>query len=52
MTFTKSLYFKAAALLTTLLSAVPFVCANTTSCGMIHQPKAPAQLKSFSKIDP
>ncbi len=25
--------------------------ANSTSCGMIYQPKAPASLKKFSKIE-
>lgn len=25
--------------------------SNSTTCGMIYQPKAPATLKKFSKID-
>lgn len=25
--------------------------ANSTTCGAVYQPKAPAQLKKFSKID-
>lgn len=25
--------------------------ANSTSCMILHQPKAPASLKNFSKID-
>lgn len=33
-----------------VLSAVLYVSANTTSCGMVHQPSAPAGLKRFSKV--
>lgn len=32
------------------LSAVLFICANTASCGMVHQPSAPAGLERFSKV--
>lgn len=27
-----------------------FVCANTNSCCLVHQPDAPEALKHFSKI--
>ena len=32
------------------LMAVLFVSANTNSCMVIHQPKAPKTLSKFSKI--
>lgn len=32
------------------LCAVLFICANTNSCCMVHQPQAPAELERFSKI--
>lgn len=32
------------------LCAVLFICANTNSCCLIHQPQAPAELERFSKI--
>ena len=32
------------------LCAVLFICANTNSCCMIHQPQAPVELERFSKI--
>lgn len=32
------------------LCAVLFICANTNSCCMVHQPHAPAELERFSKI--
>lgn len=32
------------------LGAVLFVCANSASCGMVHQPTAPAGLERFSKV--
>lgn len=51
MTMVKSIYYKAAAALAAFLGVVLFVCANTASCGMIHQPKAPDGLKAFSKIE-
>lgn len=55
MTTVKMFYLKVATAVATaftaFLSMVLFVCANTTSCGMIHQPKAPDQLKAYSKID-
>lgn len=33
-----------------VLGAVLFVCANSASCGMVHQPAAPAGLERFSKV--
>ena len=50
MTKVKSLYFYFAVACSMLLSAVMFICANTASCSMIYQPKAPADLARFSKI--
>lgn len=41
---------KAASILSAALCAVLFVCANTNSCFMIHQPKAPDGLHKFSKM--
>lgn len=35
---------------TYVLSAVLFVCANTNSCCMVHQPEVPEGLEQFSKI--
>lgn len=32
------------------LNAVLFVCANTNSCTMVHQPKAPSELSRYSKV--
>lgn len=32
------------------LCAVLFICANTNSCCMIHQPQVPAELERFSKL--
>lgn len=42
---------KIATALSSILCAVLFVCANTNSCIMIHQPKAPAELARFSKVE-
>ena len=39
-----------ASIVSSLLCAVLFVCANTTSSTMIHEPQAPADLARFSKI--
>ncbi len=41
---------KLATILSSALCAVLFICANTGSSGMIHQPKAPADLNRFSKF--
>lgn len=35
---------------TSALKTVLTVSANTNSCTMIHQPKAPASLSNFSKV--
>ena len=32
------------------LCAVLFICANTNSCCMVHQPQAPAELERFNKL--
>lgn len=34
-----------------LLCAVLFVCANTNSSMFLHQPKAPADLKRFCRVE-
>ena len=41
---------KIASFATMCLTAILFVSANTHSCFMIHQPKAPSGLERFSKI--
>lgn len=51
MTKANFVYLKLASIFTAFLGLVLFVCANTTSCGIIHQPKVPDQLKSYSKFD-
>lgn len=51
MTKVKNLYYQSAMLFSALLSAVLFVCANTNSCFMIHQPKAPEALSRYSKFE-
>lgn len=35
---------------TSALKTVLTVSANTNSCTLIHQPKAPASLSNFSKV--
>ena len=35
---------------TSALKTVLTISANTNSCTMIHQPKAPASLSNFSKV--
>ena len=50
MTKAKFVYKKIAVLLASIVSLILFVCANTTSCGVIHQPKAPSSLEKFSKF--
>ena len=32
------------------LCTVLFICTNTNSCCMVHQPQAPAELERFSKL--
>lgn len=39
-----------ATVVSTALCAVLFVCANTTSCIMVHQPESPVGLERFSKV--
>lgn len=51
MTKVKNLYYQAAMLFSTLLSAVLFICANSNSCFMIHQPKAPKALSRYSRFE-
>lgn len=41
---------KLAASCVSLLGMALFVCANTASTGVVHQPKAPDGLKRFSKL--
>lgn len=43
--------YKIASILSSILCAVLFVCANTNSCGMVHQPEAPEGLARFSKVE-
>lgn len=43
--------YKIATALSSILCAVLFVCANTNSCGMIHQPETPEGLARFSKVE-
>lgn len=50
MTKTKSIYHNFTAFAVALLNAILFICANTNSCAMIHQPVAPQKLDGFSKI--
>lgn len=45
-----ALMHRIATALSSVLCAVLFVCANTNSCTMIHQPEAPADLERFSKV--
>ena len=47
----KNLYYQSAILFSALLSAVLFVCANTNSCLMVYQPKAPEALSRYSKFE-
>lgn len=39
-----------ALLATYVLSAALFVCANTNSCCMVHQPNVPDGIENYSKI--
>ena len=43
--------YKIATALSSILCAVLFVCANTNSCVMVHQPEAPEGLERFSKVE-
>lgn len=42
--------YKIATALSSILCVVLFVCANTNSCGMVHQPEAPEGLERYSKV--
>ncbi len=50
MSKAKRVTTKLAAFVTCFLSAVLFVNANSASSIVIHQEKAPAELKRFSRI--
>lgn len=41
---------KLAKLAVSALCAVLFICANTNSCCMVHQPQAPVGIERFSKL--
>lgn len=42
--------YRLAVAMTGLLSIVGVICANSTTCFMVHEPEAPAALNRFSKI--
>lgn len=46
----KSMYYQFAALSVVILNAILFVCANSNSCWMVYQEKAPKALERYSKI--
>ena len=46
----KNLYYRFAMIFTAFLGVVLFTAANSNSCLMVHQPKAPEGLSKFSKI--
>lgn len=50
MTRLKSMYYSLAAFSATFLNAVLFICANSNSTWIAHQPKAPEALSRYSKI--
>lgn len=50
MTKLKSMYYSLAAFSAIFLNAVLFICANSNSCILVHQPKAPEALSRYSKI--
>lgn len=41
---------KLAKIAVSALCTVLFICANTNSCCMVHQPQTPEELNRFSKI--
>ena len=45
----KKLLSKLAGPCVAMFSAVLFIAANSNSCAMVYQPKAPANLSKFSK---
>ena len=46
----KNLTHRMAGFLTTILSAVLFISANSGSCILIHQPEAPKGLEKYSRV--
>ena len=50
MTRVKFQLTKLAGAVSAFLMAVLFISANTNSCIVIHQPKAPKALDKFSKV--
>lgn len=46
----KNLYYKSAILFTAMLSAILFISANSTSCFMVYEPKAPEALSRYSRV--
>lgn len=48
MTKIKSMYYSVASFFVLFLNLVMIICANTNSCAMIHQPKAPESLDRYS----
>ena len=47
----KNLTHRMAGFLTTILSAVLFISANSGSCILIHQPEAPKGLEKYSRVN-
>lgn len=50
MTQIKKLYYQFTILFVALLNSILVICANTTSCFMVYQPKTPSTLNRFRKI--
>lgn len=46
----QTLVHKISKLTVPILGAVLFICANTNSCCLIHQPQVPEGLERFSKL--
>ena len=42
--------YRLATVMATTLCAILFVCANTNSCTMIHQPITPKGLEMYSRV--
>lgn len=45
-----SFMHRLAKIISTALCAILFICANTNSCAMIHQPQTPTNLDRFNKV--
>lgn len=45
-----SFMHRLAKIISTALCAILFICANTNSCAMIHQPEIPDGLNRYSKV--